>query len=82
MQHWPQHALHQRWWLVAAVAGSSTIPQEWIDQSDEAARANPYSCSRLTIWETTDGMMGALQAKAEKAQRLGERLMERLLTNR
>jgi hypothetical protein len=64
--------------LVAAMAGSSTIPQEWIDQSDEAAKANPYSCSRLTIRETTDGMMGALREKAAKAQRLGARLMERL----
>ena len=64
--------------LVAAMAGSSTIPQEWIDQSDEAAKANPYSCSRFTIRETTDGMMGALREKAEKAQRFGARLMERL----
>jgi len=64
--------------LVAAMAGSSTIPQEWIDQSDEAAKANPYSCSKLTIRETTDGMMGALRAKAEKAQRFSERLLERL----
>ena len=61
--------------LVSAKAGSSTIPMEWVAQSDEAKKSNPYSCSNLTIRETTDGMMQALRERAAKAQRLGERLL-------
>ena len=59
----------------AVMAGSSTIPMEWVAQSDEAAKSNPYSCSNLTIRETTDGMLQALRERAAKAQRLGERLL-------
>ncbi len=52
--------------LAGAFSGTATIPPEWIEAIEQGARNNPYTNSRLTIKETTDGMYAALKKKIKR----------------
>ena len=52
--------------LSGALTGSSTIPAEWIELIDDATANMPYTCSKMRLAETTDGMYGALKAKIRR----------------
>jgi len=52
--------------LSGALTGSATIPPEWIELVDTATVNMPYTCSRMTLRETADGMYGALKTKIKK----------------
>ncbi len=54
--------------LCGAFSGTKTIPAEWIEMVDAATKANPYTNSKLTIKETAEGMMAALQDKVRKME--------------
>jgi hypothetical protein len=65
--------------LAGALTGSATIPPEWIELVDAATAKMPYTCSKLTLNQTTDGMYGALRKKiARMREHVG--LMESLLS--
>ncbi|MHC4426191.1 MAG: ADP-ribosylglycohydrolase family protein [Planctomycetota bacterium] len=49
--------------LAGALRGSTTIPREWIELVDAATAKMPFTCSKLTLNETVDGMYGALRKK-------------------
>ena len=55
--------------LSGALTGSATIPTEWIELVDDATAKMPYTCSKMTLQETADGMYGALQAKIKKMRK-------------
>ena len=52
--------------LSGALTGSSTIPADWVELIDDATANMPYTCSKMTLAETTDGMYDALQSKIFK----------------
>jgi len=52
--------------LSGALTGSASIPPEWIELIDTATANMPYTCSKMTLGETTDGMYSALRAKIKK----------------
>jgi hypothetical protein len=52
--------------LSGALTGSATIPPEWIELVDTATANMPYTCSKMTLRETADGMYGALKTKIKK----------------
>ncbi len=54
--------------LCGAFSGTKTIPAEWIETVDAATKKNPYTNSQLTIRETAEGMLTALQNKARKME--------------
>jgi len=54
--------------LCGAFTGTKTIPPEWIKMVDEATKQNPYTNSTLTIKETAEGMLAALQNKVKKTE--------------
>ena len=43
------------------------IPQEWIDQVNEATRQDPYTNSHRTIEETGEGLHAAFLARRRRA---------------
>lgn len=49
--------------LCGALSGANLLPEEWIAQVDEATAQDPYTNSRRTIDETTDGLLGAYMAR-------------------
>jgi ADP-ribosylglycohydrolase len=49
--------------LAGALTGSTTIPPEWIGLVDAATAEMPFTCSKMTLRETADGMYGALRKK-------------------
>ncbi|MFC1763535.1 ADP-ribosylglycohydrolase family protein [Planctomycetota bacterium] len=55
--------------LSGALTGSATIPAEWTELVDTATANMPYTCSKMTLQETTDGMVGALKAKIKKMRK-------------
>lgn len=63
--------------LSGAFAGGTSIPQEWIDQVNEATRQDPYTNNHRTIDETAHGLHVAFLARrkraAEYAQLMGDR---------
>jgi ADP-ribosylglycohydrolase len=52
--------------LAGALSGSGSLPQEWIDQVDEATRQDPYTNNRRTIEETADGLYEAFLARQRR----------------
>ncbi len=54
--------------LAGALSGSSTIPQEWIEQVNAATAADPYTNSRRSIEETADGLFEAFLARRRRLQ--------------
>jgi ADP-ribosylglycohydrolase len=42
--------------LAGALNGSSSIPVEWAETLDAATKVNPYTVSRRTLRETSDGI--------------------------
>jgi ADP-ribosylglycohydrolase len=49
--------------LAGALTGSTTIPREWVELVDAATAKMPYTCSKLTLSKTVDGLYGALRKK-------------------
>jgi len=54
--------------LAGALSGAAALPQEWGDQVNEATRQDPYTNSRRTIEETTEGLFGAFQARRKRLE--------------
>jgi hypothetical protein len=52
--------------LAGALTGSTTIPPEWIELVDAATAKMPFTCSKMSLRETADGMYGALRKKIGK----------------
>jgi ADP-ribosylglycohydrolase len=52
--------------LAGALSGTGSIPQEWIDQVNEATRQDPYTNNGRTIEETADGIFAAFQARQRR----------------
>ncbi len=55
--------------LAGAFSGAESLDQEWIDQVNEATKADPYTNSHLDIDETADGLHRAVLARMERAQK-------------
>ena len=54
--------------LAGALTGSQPIPQEWIDQVNEATRQDPYTNNHRTIDETAEGIYQAFLARRQRAE--------------
>ncbi len=52
--------------LAGALSGPSSLPQEWIDQVNEATRQDPYTNSQRTIEEAADGLLAAFLARCQR----------------
>ncbi len=55
--------------LSGALTGSTTIPQKWVELVDAATAKMPFTCSKLTIGKTVDGMYGALKKKISRMRK-------------
>jgi len=54
--------------LAGALTGSTTIPTEWIALVDAATAKMPFTCSKMSLRETADGMYGAVRKKISKVR--------------
>jgi ADP-ribosylglycohydrolase len=64
--------------FAAALAGPANLPQEWIDTIEEELKTDPYTVSRRSLRESTDGLYAALLKELERA-REHVRLVEQAL---
>ncbi|HSJ54463.1 MAG TPA: ADP-ribosylglycohydrolase family protein [Anaerolineae bacterium] len=62
--------------LAGAFSGIGTVPEEWVQQVDEATMANPYTNIQCTIQEHADGLYSALQNRVQKMRVLADLLDE------
>jgi hypothetical protein len=49
--------------LAGALSGASHLPQEWVEQVNEATKADPYTNNQRTIEETANGLYEALRTR-------------------
>jgi hypothetical protein len=54
--------------FAAALAGPSTIPQEWIDTIEDELKDDPYTVSRRSLRESSDGLYLAAMKELERAR--------------
>ncbi|HIJ66382.1 MAG TPA: ADP-ribosylglycohydrolase family protein [Candidatus Hydrogenedentes bacterium] len=54
--------------LAGALSGAEAIPKEWIDQVDEATSQDPYTNSRRTVEETTEGLYEAFVVRRKRLE--------------
>ncbi|NIM05303.1 MAG: hypothetical protein GTO55_04260 [Armatimonadetes bacterium] len=54
--------------LAGALSGGQAIPQEWIEQVNEATRQDPYTNNQRTIEETAEGLFAAFMARRERLE--------------
>ena len=52
--------------LAGALSGPSALPQEWIDQVNEATQLDPYTNSNRSIEETAGGLFEAFLARRKR----------------
>ncbi|UCC67162.1 MAG: ADP-ribosylglycohydrolase family protein [Armatimonadota bacterium] len=52
--------------LAGALSGTQTIPQEWIDQVNEATKQDPYTNNGRSIEQTADGLLDAFRARHKR----------------
>ena len=64
--------------LSAALRGTSTIPQEWIDVIENELPGDPYTVSTRSLKETADGLYAAALHTVSEAKRQVE-LVEALM---
>ena len=55
--------------LAGALTGSTTIPEEWIDQLEKGNRNTAYTNSHMTIKATADAIYRALQNKLRRMKK-------------
>jgi len=62
--------------LAGALSGPDALPDEWIDQVNQATAADPYTNNRRTIEQTADGLFEAFGAGrkrlADHLERMGD----------
>jgi hypothetical protein len=56
--------------ISGALTGSSSIPQEWMDQVDRATKLNIYTNSQRTLKEHADGLYEAYITRFRKMNAL------------
>jgi len=49
-----------------SLSGASSLPVDWIDQVDRATKVNPYTNSKRTLRETSDGLYEAFRTRLKK----------------
>jgi ADP-ribosylglycohydrolase len=54
--------------ISGSLTGVSSLPKEWIKQTDYATSVNIYTNSQRTIKETADGLFNAYQARLARMQ--------------
>lgn len=54
--------------LVGTLSGTETIPDQWIEQVNEATKNDPYTNNKRTIQETADQLHGAYMAQRQRTQ--------------
>lgn len=62
--------------LAGAFGGTDTLPDEWIQQVNDAAEQNPYTVTDLTIEEQVEGLYDSLLAHHESLSAGGEDIKE------
>jgi hypothetical protein len=62
--------------LSGALTGGSSIPPEWIEQVDKAAKENIYTNSQRTLRETSDALYNAFRARMDRNKQLAETMAE------
>jgi ADP-ribosylglycohydrolase len=60
--------------ISGALTGSSSIPQEWMDQVDRATKLNIYTNSQRTLKEHADGLYEAYLARFRKMNALAREM--------
>lgn len=58
--------------IAGALTGTETLPKEWISQVDYATTLNPYTNSKRTLKETSDGLFEAYKTRYRRAIALAE----------
>ena len=56
--------------IAGALSGTETLPKEWIEQVDYATSLNPFTNSKRTLIETSNGLYNAYVNKFNKARDL------------
>lgn len=56
--------------IAGALTGGDSLPQEWIDQVDRAAKLNIYTNTQRTLREHSDGLYNAYLARMSKFKEL------------
>ncbi|MFO7958202.1 MAG: ADP-ribosylglycohydrolase family protein [Candidatus Brocadiia bacterium] len=64
--------------IAGALSGRADLPDQWIERLDEATRANPHTCLKLTLQEMADIVVDGLEAERRKATERAEALDEAL----
>lgn len=60
--------------ISGSLTGSSSIPQEWMDQVDSATKLNIYTNSQRTLQEHADGLYKAYIARYRKMNALAKKM--------
>jgi ADP-ribosylglycohydrolase len=60
--------------LAAALSGSATLPQEWIDTIENELPTDPYTVSRRSLQDTADGLYRATLNTLQEAKRQVEQI--------
>lgn len=60
--------------ISGALTGSASIPQEWIDQLDRAAKLNIYTNTQRTLQEHADGLYHAFKSRLAKMRKYAEEM--------
>ncbi|TVY07378.1 ADP-ribosylglycohydrolase family protein [Paenibacillus cremeus] len=61
--------------LAGALSGSATLPEELIQQVDQATALNPYTNQQLTIRQQADGLYQAFHARLQKINTFTETML-------
>lgn len=55
--------------LAGALQGIDAVPPEWVQQVDDVTKDHPFTNSRLSMKETTDGIYEAFRSKVDAMKR-------------
>ncbi|SDW16303.1 ADP-ribosylglycohydrolase family protein [Paenibacillus sp. CF384] len=61
--------------LAGAISGAATLPESLIQQVDDAAGMNNYTCTQQTIREQADGVYQAFQSRLSTINKLVEEML-------
>jgi len=51
--------------ISGALSGAGSLPQEWIEQVEAATQVNPFTNSKRTLKETSDGLYEAFMKRLD-----------------
>jgi ADP-ribosylglycohydrolase len=52
--------------ISGALTGTSSLPAKWIEQVDSATKKNPFTNTKRTMKENSDGLYNAFKSRLDK----------------